>query len=139
MTKIESVPGVLVTLSPWARFPNSFPKARDHVVAVIGSSMSFLYLVIDSPVTGCMTGAQKCSHNHGMAWDVVRGAYVWRAIADSAAWEYSRGVRRAMRGDRRGSTAACVSVGSSVGVGPTVGAGVTLGSHVGGSLFRVSR
>ena len=72
---MESVPGVLVTLSPWARLPNSLPKARDHVCARIGSVTSFLYFVIDSPVLGCMTGAQKCSHVHGMAWDVGRGAY----------------------------------------------------------------
>jgi len=121
---------------------------------VMGSSINFLYLVIDSPVTGWMTGAQKCLHNHGMAWDVVGGAYVWSAIADSAAWEYSRGVRRAMRGDLRGAVAVCVSVGSSVGVDASVGkklvvgvasvgkslvVGVPLGSHVGGTLCRVNR
>jgi hypothetical protein len=137
MTKIESVPGVLVTLSPWERFPNSFPKAHDHVVAVIGSSMRFLYLVIDSPVMGCMTGAQTCLHVHGMAWDVVRGAYVWMAIADRAALEYSRGVRRAMRGDLRGANVSSVSVGSSKGAGLVVG--VTMGSLVGVTLFRICR
>ena len=52
MTKIESVPGVLVAASPWARLPNSFPNARDHMRLVMGSSINFLYLVMDSPVTG---------------------------------------------------------------------------------------
>ena len=47
--KIESVPGVSVTLSPCTRFPNSLPKARDHTCLVIGSAMSLLYFVMDSP------------------------------------------------------------------------------------------
>lgn len=71
---MESVPGVLVTLSPCVRFPNCFPNAWDHVCDRIGLFKSFLYLVIDSPVMGCMTGAQKCSHVHGMAWDVGNDA-----------------------------------------------------------------
>lgn len=72
-TKMESVPGVLMSLLPCTRFPNSFPNVQDHVCASIGSFRSFLYFVIDLPVTGCMTGAQKCSHIHGIAWDVGRG------------------------------------------------------------------
>ncbi len=104
--------------------------------------MSFLYLVMDSPVTGWMTGAQKCLHNHGIAWDVVRGAYVWMRSAFRAACVYSRGVRSAMRGDLRGAVGSGVLVGSSVGVGASVGAGSVVGGvvgpHVGGRLFRVS-
>jgi hypothetical protein len=53
ITTIESIPGVLVTfLSPWARFPNSFPRSRARTVLVIGSVMSFLYFVMDLPLTG---------------------------------------------------------------------------------------
>ncbi len=52
MMKIESVPGVLVAASPWARLPNSFPKARAHMCCVMGSSTNFLYFVMDSPMTG---------------------------------------------------------------------------------------
>ncbi len=74
MTKMAFVPGVFVDVSPCARFPNSLPKARDHVGLVIGSLISVLYLVMDSPVIGCMTGAQKCSHSHGIACDVGNGA-----------------------------------------------------------------
>ena len=39
---MESVPGVFVSASPCARFPNSFPKAFAQVVAVRGSAISFL-------------------------------------------------------------------------------------------------
>ncbi len=90
-----------------------------------------------------MTGAQKCSHVHGMACDVGIGAYVWMATAARAALEYKRGVRSAIRGDLRGSAVSCVSVGSSVGGGAPVdvvtNVGVAMGSHVGGMLFRVCR
>ncbi len=91
-----------------------------------------------------MTGAQKCSHNHGIAWDVVHGAYVWMRSAFRAACEYRRGVRSAMCGNLRGAMGSCVFVGSSVGVGTSVGTsgvlGAVLGSHVeGGILFCVSR
>jgi hypothetical protein len=67
-TKIELVPGVLVTVSPCARFPNSLPKARAQMSRRCGSACSLLYFAMDSPVMGWMTGAQKCSHDHGMAW-----------------------------------------------------------------------
>ena len=147
---MESVPGVLVTLSPWARLPNSLPNARDHVCARIGSLTSFLYFVMDSPVWGCITGAQKCSHVHGMACEVGRGAYDWMAIALSAACEYRRGVSRAIRGERRGLSGGCMSgvagvaLGSIVGV--VVGNGCALGTVVGagvgssgGVMWRVCR
>ena len=88
-----------------------------------------------------MTGAQKCSHVHGMACDVGIGAYVWMATAARAALEYNRGVSSAIRGDLRGSAVSCV--GSSVGGGAPVGVapnvGGDMGSHVGGMLFRVCR
>ena len=142
MTNIESVPGVLVAASPWARLPNSFPNARDHIRRVIGSSINFLYLVMDSPVTGCMTGAQKCSLNCGMACDVGIWAYRWLLSAARAAFEYNLGACIAIRGDLRGVDASCAPVGS-VGGGASGGAGVdvgvTMGSLVGGMLFRVCR
>jgi len=137
-----------VRSSPCARFPNSFPKARDHVCVRMGSVTSFLYFVIDSPVLGCTTGAQKCSHVHGMACDVGSGAWVWIAIALSAAVEYSRGVSRAIRGERRGSIVGCKS-GSGV-VCRSTSAGAVAGMSVlrrlvgaavgagGGMLLRVS-
>ncbi len=143
MTKIESVPGVLVAASPWARLPNSFPKARDHMCCVMGSSMSFLYFVMDSPVTGCRTGAQKCSPVPGMACNVGVAAYVCMLSADRAALEYKRGTWSAIRGDLRGAADSCVLVGSSVGGGASVGAGcavgIVMGSLIGGMLFRVCR
>lgn len=143
-TTMASVPGVLVTSSPCARFPNSFPKARDHVCDRTGSVRSFLYLVIDSPVTGCMTGAQKCSHVHGMAWDEGRVAYVWMAMALSAAVEYRRGDRRAILGERRrsllGSSGATLLAGWAGGVAVIMGAvGLAMGALVGGELLRVVR
>ena len=143
MMNIESVPSVLVAASPWARLPNSFPNARDHIRLVMGSSINFLYLVMDSPVTGCMTGAQKCSHNHGMACDVGIGAYIWLLSAARAAFEYNLGDCIAISGDLRGVDASCAPVGSSVGGGASGGAGVdvgvTMGSLVGGMLFRMCR
>ena len=60
-------------------------------------------------------GVQICSHIHGMAWVVVRGAYIWMAIADNAACKYSRGNSRAMRGDLHGAAVSSASVGLSVG------------------------
>ena len=145
---MESVPGVLVTWSPWARLPNSLPNARDHVCARIGSLTSVLYLVMDSPVWGCITGAQKCSHVHGMACEVGRGAYVWMAMALSAACEYRRGVSSAIRGERRGSSGGCRSgvvgvvcsiVGALVVNGcALIVVGVGVGS-MGGVLWRVCR
>ena len=121
MTNIESVPGVFVVASPWARLPNSFPNARDHIRCVIGSSINFLYLVMDSPVTGCMTGAQKCSLNCGMACDVGIWAYRWLLSAARAAFEYNLGACIAIRDDLRGVTASCAPVGS-VGGGASGGA-----------------
>ena len=146
-TKIESIPGVLVRLSPCARFPNSFPNARDHVCARIGSFTSFLYLVIGSPVLGCITGAQKCSHTQGMACDVGRGAYDLMAMALSAAVEYSRGESRAILGERRSSSGGCWTGVVELAMGPLVAAetaesvgGIVVGAGVGaggGVLLRV--
>ena len=59
--KIESVPWVPVCWSPWAKFPNSFPKAVVHVSRKSGSLASFWYLVMVAPVTGWITGLAKCS------------------------------------------------------------------------------
>ena len=99
---------------------------------------------MDSPVWGCITGAQKCSHGQGLACEV------WMEMALSAACEYSRGVSSAIRGERRGSPCGCSSgvVGMSLGstVGATVGRGWALGAVVGavagisgGVLRRVCR
>ena len=68
-TCMESVPEVLVASSPCAKFLN------DHVCDKSGSLMSCLYLEIDSPVTGCMTGAQKFSPTQGMACEVGMVVY----------------------------------------------------------------
>ena len=84
-----------------------------------------------------MTGAQKCSHVHGMACEVGLGAYVWMRIAARAALEYNLGDCNAIRGDLRGGGATCSLVGSSVGGGSVVGA--AMGMVVCGVLFRVSR
>ena len=71
---IASVPGVFVSMLPCVRLPNSFPNADVHHGPVTGSSLTFLYCVMLAPVTGCMTGAQKCSHSHGMLCLVGIGA-----------------------------------------------------------------
>jgi len=94
---------------------------------------------MDSPVTGCMTGAQKCSHVHEIACDVGLGAYVWVRSAESAALEYNLGDCNAIRGDLRGGAASCSPVGPSVGGGSSVGVvvGVAMGMLVGGMLFCV--
>ena len=76
---MESVPGVFVSASPCARFPNSFPNALAQVVAVRGSAMRFLYFVIVSPVIGCVTGAQKW-HGELVACDGGGAAIVARAV-----------------------------------------------------------
>ena len=52
---------MLVLLSPCAILPNSLPNAVVHTSRVMGSLANFLYFVMVSPVTGWMTGAQKCS------------------------------------------------------------------------------
>ena len=54
-TMRESVPFVLVLLSPCVRFPHSFPNAVVHTAWVAGSAASFLYFVIVSPLMGWMT------------------------------------------------------------------------------------
>lgn len=59
------VPGVAVRSSPCAKFPNSLPKARIHVLRRCSSWMSVLYLSMETPVVGWMTGAQKC------VWGIV--------------------------------------------------------------------
>ena len=110
----------------------------------MGSLTRVLYLVIDSPVTGCITGAQKCSQSHGIACDVGNGAYVWMLIAESAALLYCRGVMRAMRGDLRGPVALSAGGINGLGgaVGSMVGAGsciVVIGVGMGGTLLRVLR
>ena len=61
MTKTELVPYVPVTSSPCAKFPNSLPNANDQMYFVWGSLLSFRYLVKVFPITGCVTGAHKCS------------------------------------------------------------------------------
>ena len=61
ITKIQFVPFVFGLLSPCAILPNYFPKAVVHTSLVTGSLANFRYCVIVSPVTGCTTGAQKCS------------------------------------------------------------------------------
>ena len=70
-----------------------------------------------------MTGAQKCSHVHGMAWVVGIACSGWMARVLSAAWEYVRGVSSAILGERRtccgarkGGGDAAVTVGSVMGV-----------------------
>ena len=148
-TYIEFVPGVLVTVSPCAKFPNSFPNARAQISRRSGSACNLLYLAMDSPVTGWMTGAQKCSQVHGMAWVLGCGTRGWRASAMSAAAEYWRGDNKAIRADRRGSGGwSCggrgcnvrvvgMAVGAGLGVGSGVGSGV--GVVVGGELWRVCR
>ena len=57
-TMRESVPMVLVLLSPCVRFPHYFPNAVVHTACVAGSAASFLYFVIVSPLMGWMTAAQ---------------------------------------------------------------------------------
>ena len=64
---MELVPGVFVASSPCAKFLDSLLKARDRVCVMSGSVTSFLYFVMDSPMVGWMTGAQKCLHVHGIA------------------------------------------------------------------------
>ncbi len=77
---MELVPGVFVASSPWARLPNSLPKAHSQVWFNSGLETSFLYFVIDLPVTGWVTGAQKWSHMHGMSEAVYGGIiYVFSA------------------------------------------------------------
>lgn len=70
-----------------------------------------------------------------MARVVGRGAYVWMEMALSAAFEYSLGVSRAIRGERRGLPCGCssVAVGMVLGsaVGATVGNGWAPGTVVG--------
>lgn len=143
MTNMESVPLVLVTSSPWARFPNSFPNARDHVYDVSGSLASVLYFVIDAPVTGCMTGAQKCSQHHGMSCDAGLGANLWMAIAERAAFEYRRGESRAILGDLRVAVASGVLWVSTLGRCSNAASGscvgVVAGLSIGVTLFRVFR
>lgn len=94
-----------------------------------------------------MTGAQKCSHVHGMACEFGSGAYVWMRSAARAAFEYSRGDCNAILGDLRGAVVSCSLVcslvGSFIGGGASIGGGravgVPVGVLVGGTLFRVCR
>ena len=90
-----------------------------------------------------MTGAQKCSHVHGMACELGRGAYVWMRTAARAAFEYSRGDCSAIRGNLRGTDVVCMVAGSFVGGVASVGfvsaVGISMGVLVGGTLFRVWR
>ena len=69
-----------------------------------------------------MTGAQKCSHVHGITWLLGIWCRGWIAMVLSAAWEYVRGVRSAIRGERR--TCCCVVTGDVDGAGAV---GVVLG------------
>ena len=49
-----------VTLSPWARLPNYLPNAVVYNSLVSCSLESFDYLVMISPVVGCITGEHYC-------------------------------------------------------------------------------
>lgn len=68
-TKIESIPGMFVASLPCARLPNSFPNVLLYVCASSGSLTIFLSFVIDSLVSGWMSGALK--------WSPVPGRIVW--------------------------------------------------------------
>ena len=57
-TMRESVPFVLVLLSPCVRFPHSLPNAVVYTAYVAGYVASLLYFVIVSPLMGWMTAAQ---------------------------------------------------------------------------------
>ena len=94
--------------------------------------MSVVYLSMDSPVTGWITGAQKCVVS--MSGGIVSAAM--------AALEYSLGVIRANRGERRGvGGVSDVVVGTSIGGhGAREGCvGAAVGVTVGGMLARVCR
>ena len=57
----DSVPLVLVLSSTCAKLPHYFHCAIVHVSLVTGSLARVWYFEIVSPVTGCTTGAEKCS------------------------------------------------------------------------------
>ena len=81
-----------------------------------------------------MTGAQKCSHVHGMACEFGRGANVWVRMAAKAVFEYSRGDCSAIWGNRRGSEAVCMVVGLSLGCSSSHGTGGAVGVSIGVSM-----
>ena len=83
-------------------------------------------------MTGWVTGAQKCSHVLGLAWQsgwVLCGCV---AIAESAAAEYWRGDRSASCGDLQRSD--CGGTGGSGVVDCAVGGaiGAIMGANLGG-------
>ena len=61
MTKMELVPFVPVFISPCAIRPTSLCNPVSHISLRSGSFANFLYYLIVSPMTGCTTGAEKCS------------------------------------------------------------------------------
>ena len=86
-TMRESVPFVLVLLSPCVRFPHSFPDASVHTAWVAGSAVSFLYFVIVSPLMGWMTAAQygavflfllDFTSNMCLAWHFLTCSFSWK-------------------------------------------------------------
>ena len=54
------VPIAPVLLSPWAKFPHSFPKPVSHTSFRYESFAKRFQDVIISPIVECITGAQKC-------------------------------------------------------------------------------
>ena len=84
-TMRESVPFVLVLLSPCVRFPHSFPNAVFNTPYVAGSEASFFYFVIVLPLMGWMTAAQygfvflflfAFTSNMYFAWRVFLSCYL---------------------------------------------------------------
>ena len=86
-TMRESVPFVLVFLSPCVRFPHSFPNAVVHTAWVAGSAAIFLYFVIVSPLMGWMTASQygavflfllDFTSNMCLAWRFLTCSFAWK-------------------------------------------------------------
>ena len=86
-TMRESVPFVLVLLSPFVKFPHSFPNSVFHTACVAGSAASFLYYVIVSPLMGWMTAAQygvvflflfAFTSNMYLAWRFLTCSFAWK-------------------------------------------------------------
>ena len=86
-TMRESVPFVLVLLSPCVRFPHSFPNAVVHTAWVAGSAASFFYFVIVSPLMGWMTAAQYSAVFLFMFDFISNMCFAWRFLTCSFEWK----------------------------------------------------
>ena len=102
-TMTESVPVVLVLLSPCVRFPYSFLNAFVHTAWVAGSTASFLYFVIISPLMGSITTAKygavilflfDFTSNSCLAWRFLTCSLAWKLYVNrfSASCVMKRGV-----------------------------------------------